>query len=131
MVDIIQLDEDKEYLIMKVVPVSSVKRKIDWKALGITKEYINEQSKLKLTWDETAVDHKGNKVWHVDKRVQPTTPEEVDRFYVTELCLPYNPPPDDRDVFVFYNDIGFLSGTAGYIRLRDGYVYGQKITVRS
>ena len=97
-----------------------------WKALGITKEYINEQSKLKLTWNDPKLDFD-------DKRVRPDIDDQeaMDRFYVTELCLPYNPPPDERDVFAYYNDLGPLCGSAGYIRIRDGFVYGTMAVIRA
>jgi hypothetical protein len=113
------------YLLSKVVPLSTVTRFIDWKELNLTDDYIKEQSKLKLG---KLVDGK-----FIDERIKPdwSNQEEVDRFIIAEMCAPYNPPPDDRDVFLYYNDIQVLSGTAGYIRLRDGYVWGRKVIAMS
>lgn len=120
----VNVSED-EYLLQKVVPRDTIKRIIDWKSLGITKAYIDKQSKRKHDWYTGKVDKEPEPNFNRDNQ------EEMDRFYVTEMCLPYNPAPDDRDVFVWYNDIRFLSGTAGYIRIRDGYVWGQMVVMRS
>jgi hypothetical protein len=55
----------------------------------------------------------------------------MDRHYVALMCMPYRPMPDDRDMFVWYSDIGVLSGSAGYLRIRDGYVYDRRVVIRS
>lgn len=115
------------FLVQKMMHIDCIQRSIDWQKLGITKEYIDEQSKLQYSWDQKRTMN------NIDSRKKPDidNQEEMDRFYVTELCMPYNPPPDDKDVFVYYNDIRALSGTAGYIRFRDGYVYGTRVVWRS
>jgi hypothetical protein len=110
---------DERYLLQQVVPVSKIQRVINWRELGITKEYIKEQSRLHVRVISTG------KLPDVNNQV------EMDRYFVVELCMPYNPLPDDRDTFVYYNDIGALCGDAGYIRLRDGYVQGRKVVWRS
>jgi hypothetical protein len=115
------------FLIQKMMHKDCIKRIIDWKRLDISKEYINEQSKLSMVFDnETLKQH--------DKRVRPkdgTDQDAMDRFYVADLCLPYNPMPDDTDLFVWYNALAPLSGSAGYIRFRDGFVYGTRVIVRA
>jgi len=122
----VQISEDG-YLLKKVVPADKITRIIDWRALGITPLTIQKSASLKYDWN---VDRSMN---NVDNRERPDANdlESMDRFYITELCHPYNPKPDNKDVFVFYSDIAALSGTAGYIRLRDGYVWGQKVVWRS
>lgn len=102
------------YLLQKVIPKDTITRTIDWRELGITKEYVNEQAKL-------------------NKKDKPNLDDEkaTDKYFITEMCLPYNPMPDDRDEFVYYNDIRALSGSAGYLRIRDGYVWGHKVVWRS
>jgi hypothetical protein len=111
-----------QHLLSKVVPAKSIQRHIDWKALGITEESIKAHRERK----EIIQDGRGR--WCPD---HDASQEQQDRFYIHELCLPYNPPPDDRDVFSYYNDMACLSGTAGYLRIRDGYVWGQKVVWRS
>lgn len=118
----VEVSEDG-YLLQKVFHKNTVQRFIDWKALGITEAEIREQSKLKYGPIKNGR--------FVDQRKLPTTDEEMDRFCVIELCMPYNPPPDDLDEFFYYNDIGALSGSAGYIRIRDGYVWGTRRTILS
>lgn len=113
----IQISEDG-YLLQKVIPASKVVRVIDWKSLGITSLTIQKSSSEKYGPDL---------IHPKDVRKRPTSQEDEDRFFVTELCHPYNPKPDDNDVFVYYDDIQFLSGTAGYLRIRDGYVQGHKV----
>ncbi len=111
---------DDGFLLQKKVHKSTIKRVIDWKSLGINKEYIKEQCNLKYG----PLDEKFN---FKDSRVFPETQDEIDKFYVVELCMPYNPPPDDKDIFVYYDDMKgkiLSGGTTGYIRIRDGYVYG-------
>lgn len=117
---------EEGFLIQKMFHKDCIKRIIDWKSLGVSKEYIDEQSKLKLTWNDPKLDFD-------DKRIRPDydDQEAMDRFYVTELCLPYNPPPNDTDLFVWYDDLGPLCGSAGYIRFRDGFVYGTRVIVRA
>lgn len=121
----VRVSEDG-FLLQKMIHKDTLHRDIDWVKLGITKEYIDSQSKLRLSWNDPKLDFD-------DKREKPDPDDEeaMDRFYVTELCLPYNPPPDERDVFAYYNDIRALSGTAGYVRIRDGFVYGMKAVRRS
>jgi hypothetical protein len=117
--------DDKGYLLSRSIHKDTIKRIIDWKALNITKEEIDEASKLKNDYTDI--------LKPVDKRKLPDFSNEksLDRFYVIDLSLPYNPPPDNRDQFVWYNDIIMLSGSAGYARIRDGYVYGTRIVMRS
>ena len=115
---------DDEYLLSKSVHKSSIKRIIDWKSLNITKETISEANKLK----HSKLDEKAR---FIDARKLPKNEKDMDTFYIIELCLPYNPEPDDRDIFLYYNDIRALSGTAGYLRIRDGYVWGSKVVMRS
>jgi hypothetical protein len=117
---------DDGYLLQKVVPAKKIQRTIDWKPLGITKEYINEQCELAHgPFDEKFHFTDNRKIPNLDSE------EEMDRYYITDLCMPYNPIPDDRDEFVYYNDIGALCGDAGYLRIRDGYVWGRRIVWRS
>ena len=100
-----------------------IKRIIDVSKLDITPEYINEQSRLRHSkFDENYK--------FVDARKKPKYGDTLaeDRYYVSDLCLPYNPMPDDRDTFVYFDNIRALSGRAGYIRIRDGYVYGIRAT---
>ena len=114
------------YLLQKVIPKEKIQRTIDWKALGITKEYIKEQCDLAHgPLDET--------LHFTDNRVRPNydNQEEQDRYWLADICFPYNPCPDEKDVFVYYNDIGCLSGSAGYLRIRDGYVWGHRIVIVS
>jgi hypothetical protein len=115
------------YLLQKVVHSSTIQRAIDWHDFGITKEYCRKQYNLANIYDNILARRP------IDKRKQPEpdNQDEMDKFYITELCHPYSPPPDENDIFVWYNDIVALSGTAGYLRIRDGYVYGQKIVWRS
>lgn len=117
---------DDGYALSKVIPKSAIKRIIDWKAIGVTRELIEQQLKLKLTWNDS-------KLSFDDKRIKPDIDDQqaMDLFYVTELSMPYNPEPDEKDLFVYYNDIGPLSGSAGYIRFREGYVWGTKAVFRS
>lgn len=105
---------DDGYLLSKIVHSRTVTRVIDWKSLGITNKMIDEAARIGK-----------------DNHPDPDDEESMDRAYVINLCLPYNPKPDDRDVFVYYNDIQALSGTAGYMRIRDGYVWGREIVWRS
>jgi hypothetical protein len=121
----IQISEDG-YLLQKVIPAAKVVRVIHWKALGITPLTIQKSISLKLSWDDPNLGFQDGR-----PRPDPENMEEMDRFYVTELCHPYNPKPDDHDVFVYYNDIEMLSGTSGYIRIRDGYVQGRLVVTRS
>ena len=120
--DEIFLSQDN-YLLQKVVSSRTIQRLIDHKKFEITEEYCREQSNLERTqinvWDKKPI----------DKRIKPdpNDQDEMDKFYITEMCLPYNPPPDERDIFVWYNDIRALSGTSGYLRIRDGYVYAKKV----
>lgn len=115
-----------QHLLQKVVHKDTIQRVVDWKALGITKEYIDEQCKL-------AHGPFDKEFKFTDNRVvpDPDNQEAQDKYWVTDLCFPYNPGPDYRDLFVYYNDIRALSGTAGYLRIRDGYVWGQRVVVRS
>ena len=110
-----------DFLLQKIVHSSTIKRVIDWSNFGITPEYCREQHNLANTrtnvWDMTPTDKR--------KQPEPDNQDEMDKFYVTELCHPYGPRPGERDIFVWYNDIKALSGTAGYLRIRDGYVYNQ------
>lgn len=39
--------------------------------------------------------------------------------------------PEENDVVVYYDDIGALSGSTGYILLREGYVYNSVLVSRS
>jgi len=121
----VRVSEDG-YLLSKEFHKDCLVRDIDWRALNITKEYINEQSKLKLTWNDPKLDFD-------DKRIRPKDDDQeaMDRFYITELCLPYNPPPDDRDQFAYYSALGPLCGDAGYVRIRDGFVWGRKMVIRA
>lgn len=120
--DEIFLSQDN-YLLQKVVSSQTIQRLIDHKKFNITRDYCTEQLKLKYTHGKTICDK------DIDKRKQPdpNDQDEMDKFYITEMCLSYNPPPDDRDIFVWYNDIRALSGTSGYLRIRDGYVYAKKV----
>ena len=115
------------YLLRLVVHKDTIKRVVDVSTLNITPEYIKEQCDLK--YGST----KGSIGRTLDNRERPNIDiqEHMDRYYITDLCMPYNPPPDEHDVFVYYNDICALSGTAGYIRIRDGYVWGQSVVWRS
>ena len=117
---------DDGYALSKVIPKTAIKRIIDWKALGVTKEYIDQQTKLKLFWND-------NKLNFADNRIIPDIDDQtaMDSFFVTELSMPYNPEPDEKDMFVYYSDLGPLSGSAGYIRFREGYVWGTKEVFRS
>jgi hypothetical protein len=116
-----------DYLLQKIVHSSTIKRTIDWHNFGITREYCREQYNLANTRKNVC------DIKPIDKRERPNpdNQDEMDKFYITELCHPYSPMPDENDIFVWYNDIGALSGSAGYLRIRDGYVYGQKIVWRS
>lgn len=121
----IHLSSD-DFLLQKVLPAEKIKRHIDWTKLGITKESIQQSASEKYSgWDKNQR--------NIDKRIKPSyeSEEEQDKFYITELCHPYSPKPDDRDIFLFYWDIQCLSGTAGYIRIRDGYVWGRIVTTVS
>jgi hypothetical protein len=119
---------EEGFLIQKMLHKDCIKRIIDWKRLGVSEEYIDEQSKLSYEFNDVTVIRE-------DKRVRPSYTDggndEMDRFYVADLCLPYNPPPDDTDLFVWYDDLGPLCGSAGYIRFRDGFVYGTRVIVRA
>jgi hypothetical protein len=106
------------HLLMKTVPKASIRRTIDWKSLGITEADIKKQSNL------SKVERDG-----IVRKLEEQS--DIDRYYIIDMLLPYNPPPDDRDEFVWYNDIGVLSGTAGYLRIRDGYVYGKRVVMMS
>lgn len=117
---------DDGYLIQKVVPVSSIQRIIDWTSLNITKEYVKEQTNLKYGKLDKYLKF-------TDDRPRPDGDNihEQDRFFITELCMPYNPLPDEKDVFVYYSTLVPLAGAAGYLRIRDGYVYGQRVVIRA
>ena len=119
------LSEDG-YLLQKVVHKETLKRIIDVESLGLTEEYISEQAKL----SRSGLDKNAR---FIDKRVRPNLDNEfeMDRHYISEMCGGYSLLPDDRDVFVYYNDIQCLSGTAGYMRMRDGYVYDRIVVWRS
>ena len=109
------------------MPASSIKRLIDWKQFELSKEYLQKQVRLKHSFDDSNMSQ-------VDKRIKPELSdiESCDRYYVTELCLPYNPPPmEGLDLFVFYDDMQALSGSSGYLRIREGYVVGSAILYRS
>lgn len=111
----IQISEDG-YILQKIVLKDTIKRIIDWKKFNITKEMIRD---------------------HISSTEKTTYPNidtidinQMDLYHVMNMCSPYS-MPDDKDTFVYYNDIGVLSGTAGYIRIRDGYVYDRRIVWRS
>ena len=119
---------EEGFLIQKSLHKDCIKRIIDWKRLDVSKEYIDEQSKLSSVFDLPLL--RGQ-----DKRVLPPYTDggndEMDRFYVADLCLPYNPPPAGTDMFVWYDSLGPLCGSAGYIRFRDGFVYEIRAIVRA
>lgn len=119
------LSEDG-FLLQKSVHKQTLRRVIDIESLGLTEDYIREQSKL----SRSGFDTNGKRI---DKRIRPNPDNELemDRHYISEMCGGYGRPPDDKDVFVYYNDIQCLSGTAGYMRIRDGYVYEQAVVWRS
>jgi len=112
---------DDGYLLAKSVPKDSIKRIIDHMSMNITKEDMNElvRQKYKFNNDTLGQDD-------VRKHPDPSDQDAMDRFYVMDLAIPYNPHPDERDIFVYYDDLGPLCGDAGYLRIRDGYVYGRK-----
>lgn len=111
---------DDGHLLMQSVRKSCIERVIDWKTLGITKDYIREQFLLGEVKRKEAL---------CNYEDHPS--DDRDRYFVAEMCMPYNPPPDDRDMFVWYDDTGVLSGTAGYLRIRDGYVYSRRVVIIS
>lgn len=121
---------EEGFLIQKMLHKDCIKRIIDWKRLDVSKEYITEQTKLSSNYIWT-----NSMMKKEDKRVLPSYTDggndAMDRFYVADLCMPYNPPPDDMDLFVWYDDLGPLCGSAGYMRLRDGFVYGTRVIVRA
>lgn len=51
-------------------------------------------------------------------------------FWVADMCGPYS-PRRVGDRFFWYNDIGALSGSAGIVQVRDGYVWGVRAVWRS
>ena len=117
--DLCRTDE-KGYLVQATtVNIQDIGRMIDPQALGVDEKYILEQ--LALERERERIDEK-----YRPKRQHPKTQDDLDREFIVELCKPYNPPPDDRDVFVFYDNSGGLSGGSGYIRIRDGYLYGAR-----
>lgn len=117
--------DDEGYLLSRQFHKSAIKRVIDLVALGITPEYLKEQKTLSQGgWSNEKCDF-------IDNRVKPnidSSQEEKDRYSISDMCM--WTPPDERDVFVYYDDIYALSGAAGYARIRDGYVYGVKIVAR-
>lgn len=117
--------DEKGYLLQSLgIRIDHIEREIDPKALGVDEKYC---------WDQDQREREREKLEerYRPKRKFPETQEERDRYYVAKLCEGYNPPPDDRDTFVFYSDFGALSGSSGYIRIRDGSVYGTRIYMRS
>lgn len=120
--DEIFLSQDN-YLLQKIVSTKTLQRLIEHKKFEISERYCREQSNLMNTrinvWDKEPIDNR--------KKPDPNNQDEMDKFYITEMCMPYNPSPDERDIFVWYNDIKALSGTSGYLRIRDGYVYSKKV----
>jgi hypothetical protein len=117
--------DDKGYLLQSLgIRIDHIEREIDPQALGVDEKYIREQDRLEREREKLEEKYR-------PKRKFPETQEERDRYYVADLCKPYNPAPDERDTFVFYSDIGALSGSSGYIRIRDGSVYGSRIYMRS
>ena len=112
----IKINEDG-YLLHKSYHKSKIIRVIDWKEMNITDKEIRDYSSKSMDKNFKGPNHDDEAA--------------MDRFHVIILSLPYNPPPDERDVFVYYNDIGVLCGRAGYMRIRDGYVYGEKVVMMS
>ncbi len=78
--------------------------------------------------DRERTRNKRNKFWD-DNKIHGDKNKEY-AWYITEIYHPYN-RPKEGDRFFWYNDIGCLSGTAGIILVRDGYISAQKAIVRS
>jgi hypothetical protein len=113
---------DDGYLLQKVVPQSKITREIDWKALGITIQMVHDFDRTKKAQMDVLR----------EAIIRGSVPQDdQDRYHISKMCSPYAPPPDDRDVFVWYDDIGNLSGTAGYLRIRDGYVFSRAVVIMS
>lgn len=113
-------------LLIKSFPKTCIKRIIDHMSMNITKDDMNELVKQKFKFNNETL-----KQDDVRKRPDYNDQAAMDRFYVMDLSVPYNPPPDDRDIFAYYDDLGPLCGSAGYLRIRDGYVYGTRSVERS
>ncbi|MDR3503054.1 MAG: hypothetical protein P4L79_10795 [Legionella sp.] len=117
---------DDGCLLMKSVPKNTIKRVVDHMAMNITKEDMNELVRQKYKFNNETLGQDD-----VRKRPDYNDRDACDRFYVMDLSVPYNPLPDERDIFVYYDDLGPLCGSAGYLRIRDGYVYGNRIVSRA
>lgn len=97
---------DDMYLLQKSIRAATIKRIVDLD---------------KIDWDAPFVEWKSGD--------EPPTLEQMEQYAVRKLYK-YDKREED-DVVVFYDDIGILSGSKGYVLIRDGYVHGTYITVRS
>lgn len=108
---------DDGYLLAKSYNYKKITRIIDFESLGITEETVKKFNKDEFT--------KQNKFYDLQKNQKLR-----DYFYIT-IMLKYYKFPDELDIFVYYDDIGILSGSAGYLRIRDGYVYSKQVEIVS
>jgi len=115
MSDGLALSEDG-YLLQKVIHQSTLKKIIDTSYVNFEKP-ISKEKMLKAADKESG-------------ERQPKEKSVVEEYYIQQFYHAYN-KPREGDIICWYDDIRPLSGTAGYVLIRDGYVYSTVVLWRS
>jgi hypothetical protein len=102
------------YILSKVMPGEKLKEKVDWERHNITEDEVRE--------------HHRN---HDPKTCRiPLGATASEKWYLIHMQNPYFMLKEGDEVY-YYDDIGVLSGSTGYVWFRDGYVVGSQIVRRS
>ena len=105
MTDYLNLSQDN-YLLSKEMHSSKITRIVDFKNIDFSVPGPTEED-IKKTFDEKMIEEFSiRKLFEYDK-------------------------VKEGDMVLYYSDMGVLSGSSGYILIRDGYVHRRRIVWRS
>ncbi len=112
------LSEDR-YLLRKEMPASALKEVVDISDVDLNIPVNEKEVKLYAKQDDAVLFDDSDK------------PVGVYRTYCIQQLFTYTGVPKEGDIVCWYNDLGPLCGSAGYMLLRDGYVRSTYAVIRA
>lgn len=112
------LSEDR-WLLMKTIPAKCLKEVVDISDVDFVNIVHEKEVKDSVVTENVG----GSSV--------PPAPGLFKTHMIQKLYEYHGRTPKEGDIVCWYNDIGMLSGSAGYLLLRDGYVENQVAIWRS
>jgi len=117
------LSEDG-YLLSKVFHSKCLKKEIDISKINFEKRITREEFLKEIKHPDYVRSFEESQAGR-----QPKIGSREESHYIHELYTYDRPKPND--IVCWYDDIGCLSGSAGYVLIRDGYVWNTKSIWRS